>query len=94
MKNSKSMEILHSHNHSEVGAAVSSSDGGSPYFWCVLFSNGRSNNSFILEGGVAKLSRPGCFSGANDECSGSVALSRFLNPWLAGLVALAYALKV
>lgn len=40
--------------------------GGSPYFWCVRFSNGNSNQSFIFEGGMPKISRPGCFSGAND----------------------------
>ncbi|CAI9095944.1 OLC1v1031989C2 [Oldenlandia corymbosa var. corymbosa] len=66
---SRSLDILYSKNHTEVGAAVSGSDGGSPYFWCVLFSNGTSKNSFVLEGGEAKISRPGCFSGANDDCS-------------------------
>ncbi|GAB4854541.1 hypothetical protein Ancab_023122 [Ancistrocladus abbreviatus] len=69
MENNKSLEILYSKNHTEVGAAVSGSDGGSPYFWCVLFSNGNSNSSFVLENGVAKVTRPGCFSGANDYCS-------------------------
>ncbi|KAK4412696.1 hypothetical protein Salat_2916800 [Sesamum alatum] len=93
MKNEKSIEILQSKNHSEVGAAVSGSDGGGPYFWCVLFSNGKSNNSFVLEGHVAKISRPGCFSGANDDCSGAIALSGtfHLSPIaLTGLIALAY----
>ncbi|KAL3500855.1 hypothetical protein ACH5RR_039948 [Cinchona calisaya] len=75
MKNNKSLEILYSTMHTEVGAAVSGSDGGSPYFWCVLFSNGTSNSSFVLEGGVAKISKPGCFSGANDQCNGANALS-------------------
>ncbi|KAL0372219.1 UNVERIFIED_CONTAM: F-box/LRR-repeat protein 15 [Sesamum calycinum] len=79
MKNEKSLEIVHSKNHSEVGAAVSGSDGGAPYFWCVLFSSGKSNSSFVPEGGVAKITRPGCFSGANDACSGAVALSRNLS---------------
>ncbi|KAK4401255.1 F-box/LRR-repeat protein 15 [Sesamum angolense] len=79
MKNEKSLEIVQSKNHSEVGAAVSGSDGGAPYFWCVLFSSGKSNSSFVPEGGVAKITRPGCFSGANDACSGAVALSRNLS---------------
>ncbi|KNA12796.1 hypothetical protein SOVF_122670 [Spinacia oleracea] len=69
MKDGKSLNILYSKNHTEVGAAASGSDGGGPYFWCVLFSNGKSNSSFVLEGGEAKVSRPGCFSGANDDCS-------------------------
>lgn len=75
MQNEKSLQILHDKNHTEVGAAVSGSDGGSPYFWCVLFSNGKPNSSFAVEGGVAKISRPGCFSGANDECSSAHSLS-------------------
>ncbi|PIN09224.1 hypothetical protein CDL12_18195 [Handroanthus impetiginosus] len=97
MENEKSIEILHSKNHTEVGAAVSGSNGGGPYFWCVLFSNGRSNNSFVLEGHVAKISRPGCFSGANDECSGAIALSKTFHLWpiaAAGLIALAYAFGI
>ncbi|KAL0330508.1 UNVERIFIED_CONTAM: hypothetical protein Sradi_5037500 [Sesamum radiatum] len=88
MKNEKSIEILQSKNHSEVGAAVSGSDGGGPYFWCVLFSNGKSNSSFVLEGHVAKISRPGCFSGANDDCSGAIALSRTFHLWPIALTVL------
>ncbi|GAY37504.1 hypothetical protein CUMW_029500 [Citrus unshiu] len=76
MKNEKSLDILYSKNHTEVGAAVSGTDGGAPYFWCVLFSNGKHNSSFVFEDGVAKISKPGCFSGANDECSAAVGLSR------------------
>ncbi|XP_057799896.1 uncharacterized protein LOC131015509 [Salvia miltiorrhiza] len=96
MKNNKSMEILQSKNHTEVGAAVSGSDGGGSYFWCVLFSSGKSNSSFALEGTAAKISRPGCFSGANDVCSGAV-LSRTRRVWpaaAAGLIALAYAFGI
>ncbi|XP_030530499.1 uncharacterized protein LOC115740967 [Rhodamnia argentea] len=93
MQNEKSIEILTDKNHTEVGAAVSGSDGGSPYFWCVLFSNGTSNSSFVLEGGVAKISRPGCFSGANDDCSSAYPSQvHRLWPFVAsGLVVLGYA---
>lgn len=69
MKNEKGLDILHDKNHTEVGAAVTGTDGGSPYFWCVLFSNGKSNSSFVFSDGVAKITRPGCYSGANDECN-------------------------
>ncbi|KAL7159121.1 hypothetical protein ABFS83_01G007400 [Erythranthe nasuta] len=92
MKNARSVEIVQSKNHSEVGAAVSGSDGGGPYFWCVLFSNGKSNNSFVLEGNVTKISRPGCFSGANDECSSAVALFRSFRLWSIGVTGLIIAL--
>lgn len=93
MKNSKSLEILYSKNHTEVGAAVSASDGGAPYFWCVLFSNGKQNSSFVLENGVAKLSKPGCFSGANDVCSSALDLSLTHHFWACtatALIAIAY----
>ncbi|CAI9261322.1 unnamed protein product [Lactuca saligna] len=67
---STSLNIIYNTTHTEIGAAVSGSDGGGPYFWCLLFSNGKSNSSFVLERGEAKITRPSCFSGANDECSG------------------------
>ncbi|XVF48751.1 hypothetical protein PTKIN_Ptkin03bG0214600 [Pterospermum kingtungense] len=95
MKNDKSLEILYSKNHTEVGAAVTGTDGGVPYFWCVLFSNGKKNSSFVLEGGVAKITKPGCFSGANDECSGADDFSRSGHVWLyvvTAFIAAAYAL--
>ncbi|XP_044463379.1 uncharacterized protein LOC123207434 [Mangifera indica] len=93
MENSKSLDILYSNNHTEVGAAVSGTDGGSPYFWCVLFSNGKHNASFLFEDGVAKISRPGCFSGANDECSGADDLRKPHHLWpyvVTTLIAAAY----
>ncbi|KAM0968057.1 hypothetical protein ACFX13_016787 [Malus domestica] len=71
IENSKGLDILYNKNHTEVGAAASGSDGGAPYFWCVLFSGGKTNSSFVTEGGEAKITRPGCFSGANDDCSES-----------------------
>ncbi|GAV71103.1 hypothetical protein CFOL_v3_14597, partial [Cephalotus follicularis] len=81
MKNNKSLEILYNTNHTEMGAAVSGTDGGSPYFWCVLFSDGSANSSFAFEGGVAKITSPGCFSGANDECNGANYLSHHRGLW-------------
>ncbi|KAK6927217.1 hypothetical protein RJ641_005808 [Dillenia turbinata] len=90
MKNSKSLDILYNKNHTEVGAAVSGSDGGAPYFWCVLFSSGQTNTSFALEGGVAKVTRPGCFSGASDDCNSANSLYTRHQLWLyaAGAVTL------
>ncbi|KAJ3692851.1 hypothetical protein LUZ60_011946 [Juncus effusus] len=67
----KSLDVVYSKNHTEVGSAVSGTDGGSPYFWCVLFSNGKTNNSFLLDGGVAKDVRPGCYSGNKSDCTGA-----------------------
>ncbi|KAK4853315.1 hypothetical protein QYF36_007068 [Acer negundo] len=92
IKNSKSLDILYSKNHTEVGAAVSGSDGGSPFFWCVLFSNGKNNASFLFENGVAKISKPGCFSGANDECSSADKLSLTRHLWAYAVTALMIAM--
>ncbi|WOL02877.1 hypothetical protein Cni_G11596 [Canna indica] len=91
----RSLQILHNKNHEEVGAAVSGTDGGAPYFWCVLFSNGTTNSSFVPQGGVPKTVRPGCFSGNDDDCSGAHGSSSA--PWtmVAGIwIALACALAV
>lgn len=93
MKNQKSLDILYNKNHTEVGAAVTGTDGGAPYFWCVLFSNGKTNSSFLFEDGEPKISRPGCFSGANDECSGADGLFQTLHLWpyaITALIVLAY----
>ncbi|XP_020083411.1 uncharacterized protein LOC109706818 [Ananas comosus] len=86
IENGRSLEILYSKNHTEVGAAVSGTDGGSPYFWCVLFSNGKANSSFVVDGGTPKSVRPGCFSGNNDDCSGAGAYRVPAWPMVAGIV--------
>lgn len=94
MLNNKSLEILYSKNNTEVGAAVTGTDGGSPYFWCLFFSNGSLSNSFAFEAGVAKLTRPGCYSGANDQCSradSQFSTTRTLLITLTSLFAIAYA---
>lgn len=71
VNDAKGLQILRSKNHTEVGAAVSGTDGGGPYFWCVLFSDGKPTTSFKVDGEVPKAAiHPGCFSGNNDDCSG------------------------
>lgn len=91
--NAKSLQILYDKNHTQIGAAVSGTDGGAPYFWCVLFSSGKTNNSFTFDGGVAKNVRPGCFSGNNDDCSNAMrpAGSLFLPAITGVLLVLIYA---
>jgi hypothetical protein len=50
---------------------VSGTDRGGPYFWCVLFSDGKPTTSFKVDGEVPKTAiHPGCFSGNNDDCMG------------------------
>uniref|UniRef100_M1BP26 Uncharacterized protein n=1 Tax=Solanum tuberosum TaxID=4113 RepID=M1BP26_SOLTU len=97
IRNTKSLDILYSKNHTEVGAAVSGSGGGGPYFWCVLFSNGKPKSSFSTGGVEPKVSRPGCFSGSNDQCSGANSLSQTIYLWtitVGASIALLYALGV
>lgn len=72
ISDARRLEILHSKNHTQVGAAVTGTSGTGPYFWCVLFSDGKPNSTFTVEGGVPKTAHPGCFSGNNDECSGAI----------------------
>ncbi|KAL6000028.1 hypothetical protein ACLOJK_034705 [Asimina triloba] len=93
--NSRSLEILYSRNHTQVGSAVSGSDGGAPYFWCVLFSRGSSNNTFVLDGGKAKTQRPGCFSGTGDDCSDSSRLKHVRCSFIVGvLISFAFAIAL
>ncbi|KAG9143590.1 hypothetical protein Leryth_020788 [Lithospermum erythrorhizon] len=48
-------------------------------------SNGKANSSFALEGGEPKVSRPGCFSGANDVCSGANSWFHSIPLWLSAV---------
>jgi hypothetical protein len=48
----------------------------------VLFSTGKPNSTFAFEGGVAKAPKPGCYSGANDVCSGAHDWSQVSVMWL------------
>lgn len=82
IRDDRSLQILYDKNHTEVGAAVKGTDGGAPYFWSVLFSSGKSNSSFSFADGTPKPDHPGCYSGANDECSAAVGLLRGRSLWL------------
>lgn len=86
IENNKSLSILYNKNHTEVGVGIQGTDGGGPYFWCVLFSNGNPKTSFELQGGTAIKQRPGCYSGTNDSCSAATS-SRHLSS-LIGLLLL------
>ena len=97
IRNQQSLDILYNNNHTQVGAAVTGTDGGSPYFWCVLFSSGKPNKTFTFESGVAKITKPGCFSGANDECSGASYWSPLNEMWVFAtslLIAMGFALTL
>uniref|UniRef100_A0A0A9A209 Uncharacterized protein n=1 Tax=Arundo donax TaxID=35708 RepID=A0A0A9A209_ARUDO len=83
INDAKDLQLLHSKNHTEVGSAVSGTDGGGPYFWCVLFSDRKPSTSFKVDGEVPKTAHPGCFSGNNDDCKGpnNGAISANVSTW-------------
>jgi hypothetical protein len=71
VNDAKDLQVLHSKNHTEIGAAVTGTDKSGPYFWCILFSGGKPATSFKVDGEVpANAMHPGCFSGNNDDCAG------------------------
>ncbi|KAJ3672422.1 hypothetical protein LUZ60_007143 [Juncus effusus] len=61
--------VLRSKGSLEAGAAFREAGRKGPYFWCVLFSGTRGNESFVLEGGKGIEQKEGCFSGADLTCS-------------------------
>ncbi|KAJ6330378.1 hypothetical protein OIU76_009064 [Salix suchowensis] len=69
MKDSKSLEILYYKNHTEVGAGVTGTDAMARAIVALLWREAR-----------LKITRPGCFSGANDVCS-SANWSRSITLW-------------
>lgn len=65
----KSVSFLANKTHTEVGVGVASTHKGH-FFWCVLFSSGQTNSSFILEDrGQGIKQKQGCFSGTNTTCN-------------------------
>ncbi|EFJ29551.1 hypothetical protein SELMODRAFT_440699 [Selaginella moellendorffii] len=69
-KESSTLATLQSSNHTEFGVGISGYEGGAPYFWCVLLSNGTPKSSFSFSDSKAKYQKTGCFSGTGEACSG------------------------
>lgn len=93
VKKRGSLSIVYDGNHTEVGVGVSGTNGGGPYFWCVLFGSGQPNSTFELEGGEALKQKQGCFS-SNLPCSVSTAAVANAPPLFIFLSAAASALLV
>lgn len=65
----KSLSTIRNKTHTEVGVGVASIHKRH-FFWCVLFSSGQRNSSFVLENhGLGIKQRQGCSSGTNMTCS-------------------------
>lgn len=71
IKDKKSLSLLTNKSHTEVGVGLVGLHNKGPFFWCVLFSNGNTNSSFVLENrGAGIHQKKGCYSGSNTTCSG------------------------
>ncbi|KAL0538404.1 hypothetical protein IC582_027422 [Cucumis melo] len=65
----KTLSLLKNKSHTEVGVGLVGVHKG-PFFWCVLFSSGKTNSTFVLENhGLGIKQKRGCFSGSSVECS-------------------------
>ncbi|KAG6770464.1 hypothetical protein POTOM_026147 [Populus tomentosa] len=62
-------------------SVVGGDDAKKPFDSQFADTNGKRNSSFTLEGGEAKITKPGCFSGANDVCSSANDWPRSITLW-------------
>ncbi|XP_068330749.1 uncharacterized protein [Pyrus communis] len=69
VRDSKALSILRNKSHTEVGVGMVRAHKG-PFFWCVLFSSGKTNSTFVLENrGEGIRQKKGCYSGSSIPCS-------------------------
>ncbi|GAV71798.1 hypothetical protein CFOL_v3_15287 [Cephalotus follicularis] len=80
VKDNKTLSILRNKSHTEVGVGLVGEHKGA-FFWCVLFSDGETNSTFVLEDhGKGIEQKKGCFSGSPFQCnSGQKIGAVFLN---------------
>ncbi|GAB2290201.1 hypothetical protein Dimus_024483 [Dionaea muscipula] len=75
IRDKKFLSLLENKSHSEVGVGLVRSSKGH-FFWCILFSTGQRNNSFVLEDhGLGIRQNKGCYSGTNSSCDGALKMS-------------------
>lgn len=65
------LSLLRNRTHTEVGVGIiKAHKHKGPYFWCVLFSSGKRNSTFVLDDlGEGIEQKTGCYSGTNTPCS-------------------------
>ncbi|XP_058104159.1 uncharacterized protein LOC131248116 isoform X2 [Magnolia sinica] len=68
-RDKKTLSLVHNKGDTEVGVGIIRGTHRGPFFWCVLFSNGQTNSTFVLEGGKGIKQKKGCFSGMDVQCS-------------------------
>lgn len=65
----KAGSIFHSKENVEAGVGFNKVGRHGPFFWCILFSSGKGNSTFVLEGGKGIEQKTGCFSGGGLTCN-------------------------
>ncbi|GAB4844252.1 hypothetical protein Ancab_037616 [Ancistrocladus abbreviatus] len=71
IQDKKALTVLRNKTHTEVGVGFVGAHKGR-FIWCVLFSNGQTNSTFVLEDhGQGITQKKGCFSGTNISCNGA-----------------------
>lgn len=81
VRDKRALNTLRNKTHTEVGVGLMATHKGH-FVWCVLFSNGQTNSSFVLEDrGLGIKQKKGCFSGTSLPCSGGqkTTINRILN---------------
>ncbi|PON99801.1 CAP domain containing protein [Trema orientale] len=69
VRDKRGLSVLQNKSHSEIGVGMVGVHKG-PFFWCVLFSTGQTNSTFVLENrGLGIKQRKGCYSGSSLPCS-------------------------
>uniref|UniRef100_A0A2P2N660 Ferredoxin n=1 Tax=Rhizophora mucronata TaxID=61149 RepID=A0A2P2N660_RHIMU len=75
----RTLSLLGNKSHTEVGVGLVGFHKG-PVIWCILFSDGQTNSTFVLEdGGMGIKQKKGCFSGSSTPCSCGQRFSVLLN---------------
>ncbi|CAN8310772.1 unnamed protein product [Cochlearia groenlandica] len=68
-RDNKSLLVLRNMSHSEIGVGMTRVHKG-VFFWCILFSDGLANSSFILEDNGRGIKQgKGCYSASALSCS-------------------------
>lgn len=89
------LAVIRGKEHTQVGAGFDRAHRHGPFFWCLLFSSGSANSTFLLEAAGKGIEQThGCFS-APDSLSCSAATAAPPNPsWLTSAAAAAAAAAV
>lgn len=82
-RDNNSLLVLRNRSHTEVGVGMARLHKGT-FFWCLLFSDGGTNSTFVLEDhGRGIKQRKGCYSGSALSCSNAhMICMRLLNSFL------------